>query len=81
MQRELLVCIEFGAQKVGEEVVIAVPLALMVERNEKEIGALQMIEYAGAVVASGDGIAQRRVKTVENRRPPQEGAGLGRLLP
>ena len=46
-------------QNIGEEVVIAIPLALVIERNDKQIAALQGIQHFSAIFPPSDGIAQR----------------------
>lgn len=55
------------AQHVGEQVVVAVPLPPIVQRDEEEVGALKGHERAAPVVAAGDGVAERPREPVENR--------------
>ena len=35
--------IQAGAQGVGEQVVVAIPLLLVVERDEEEVGAVEVV--------------------------------------
>ena len=41
-------------QHVGEQVVVAVPLASVVQGDKEQVGALQSREHVGAVLATGD---------------------------
>ena len=50
-------------QHVGEEVVIAVPLPALIERDEKKIPPLQRRQGGPATVLSGDGVAAIEVMT------------------
>ena len=80
---------EPGAQCVGEQVVVAVPPALVVERDDEQVLALEGLEHRLAVVAAGQRVAQRagqlrraprcRAGTRERRRaggraPPRPGS-------
>ena len=70
----------FGEQAcvehVGEQVVVAVPGALGVERADEEVLPLEVGQRPGTVGAAGDGVAQRAVKAVEDRGPEQEVTNL-----
>ena len=50
----------------GEEVVIAIPLALIVKRDDEQVAALQGLQHPSAIFLAGDGIAQRAAQPVEN---------------
>ncbi len=65
---------EVGLQDVGEEVVVAVPAATVVERDDEQVGAVERLQHGGAVVAAGDGVAQRTAQPIENR-------GLNKEIP
>ena len=58
---------ELGAQEVGEELVVPVPLAPVVEGDQEEIGALELGEPLGRPALAGDRIAERSGERVENR--------------
>jgi hypothetical protein len=49
-------------------VVIAIPLACVIQRNDKEVAAMQRLELRLASSLSSDGIAQRATQMVENGR-------------
>ena len=51
--------LQLVAQEIAEEVVIAIPLARAVERNDKQVALLQRQQERVAIRTSGDGIAQR----------------------
>src|SRR5688500_10367484 len=70
---------EARAENVGEQVVVAVPGAVRVERNEEEVAALEVLEHAGAVGTAGDGVAERTGEPVEHSGAEQEVADLARL--
>jgi len=50
----------------GKEVVIAIPVAPVIERNDKEVASLQGLQPRVAFLLAGDGIAQRATQPVEN---------------
>src|SRR6266545_1267891 len=81
MERALFWLGYLGAEEIGEERVVAIPAAFVVERDQEEIGLLQIGQNRLAIVLLGDGIAERRAEAIENRGLAQEGADLGRLLP
>ena len=73
-------------QHLGEEMVIAIPLALVVERNDEEVAAFQSFQHRFAIFLVGDGIAQRTAQAIENGGLQQEvadvvRAGAARPLP
>ena len=70
---------QVGAQHIAKEVVIAVPLAAVVERHEEQVGPVERFERGLASVLLGDGIAQRTRQTVQNRGVQQEFAHVVRL--
>ncbi len=53
-------------QHIGEKVVIAIPLALVVERDDKQVAALQGLQHSPAIFLPSDSIAQRPTQPVEN---------------
>ena len=53
-------------EHLGKEVVIAIPLALVIQRHDKEVAALQGLQPRLAVRLAGDGLAQRPTQPVEN---------------
>ena len=44
-------------QNLGEEVMIAIPLARVIERNDEQIATLESLQRPAAIFLSGDGIA------------------------
>ena len=65
-----------SVQDVGEQVVVAVPGALPVERDKKEVAALEVLQHPGAVGATGDSVTQRTGESVEDGGAEQEVADL-----
>jgi hypothetical protein len=61
-------------------VVVAEPLALVVQSDEEEVGALQVEQHPRAVLAVDDGVAERPGEPVEYRRLLQEVTHLARLM-
>jgi hypothetical protein len=49
---------EAAAQELGEEVVVAVPVPLVVERDDEEVIPLQSLQHLLALIAAGDRIAE-----------------------
>ena len=66
--------VQLGLESLAQEGVIAVPLALAVDRGDQEVPVVQLLEPAGGGVATHDGVAQRPAHLVEDRRPDQEPA-------
>ena len=67
-----------GAQDLGKERVVPIPASLVVERDDQEVGALELLEARLAFGYSGDGIAQRTAQAVKDRGAQQEFLGLAR---
>ena len=61
-----LLVFEMSLQDVGEQVVIAVPATLIVERNDEEIPPLQGAQHRLAVASLGDSVTERAVHPFED---------------
>ena len=68
-----------GTQCVGEEVVVAVPPALVVERDDEEVLALEGLEHRLTVGPAGQRVAETAGQLVEHGGVEQERADLVRL--
>ena len=68
-----------GTQRVGEEVVVAVPPALVVERDDEQVLALEGLQHRLTVGATGQGVAEAAGQLVEHGGVEQERAYLVRL--
>ena len=68
-----------GAQCVREEMVVAVPPALVVERDDEHVPALEHLQHLLTVGATGQGIAESARHLIEHRGIEQELADLVRL--
>ncbi len=68
----------WAPQDVGEQVVVAVPAALVVQRHHEQVPALQRLEHLAAPGRLGDGVAQRAGEPVEDRGAEQEVADAPR---
>jgi len=64
---------------VSEQVMVAVPGALVVEGNDEQIATLELFQHAPAVVAGRDGIAETPGEVVEDGGAEQEVADRSRL--
>ena len=53
----------------GKEVMIAIPVAPVIQWNDKEIASLQGLQLHVSFILAGDGIAQRAIQPVENGGP------------
>ena len=63
---------ELGAEQIGEELVVAVPLAAVVERNEEEVRALELRQARRRATPPGHRVAERSRERVEDRGLEQE---------
>ena len=59
-------------QNVREEVVVAVPLAAVVERDQEQVPSIQRLEHGLAAVPAGNGIAERAAQPVQDGGLQQE---------
>ena len=60
------------SQRIPEQPVTAVPLVSRVERNNEEVGPVELLENRCGTVRSKDLIAERPGQPLENRRPHQQ---------
>ena len=77
MQRRHLLRLRLAqarAQDVGKQVMIAIPLAPVVQRHHEQVGALQTVQRRRAVCLPADGLAQRTAQPLQNRSLQQEAA-------
>src|SRR5581483_645246 len=68
------------AQCLCEEVMVAIPGALIVQRQQKEIGQFKLLQHGLAVVLANDSITERPIQTVKYGSLQQERADMLRLL-
>src|SRR5918996_1548156 len=59
-------------EELGEQAVIAVPLAFRVERDEEEVRALDVLEDRCRALAVDDRVAKRTAEALEDRRAQEE---------
>jgi hypothetical protein len=60
------------AENVRKEVMVAKPVASIVERNDEQVSSLQSLQQRVASLLAGDGIAQRTTQPLENGGLEQE---------
>ncbi len=80
-----LLVFEMSLQDVGEQVVIAVPATLIVERNDEGIPSFQGVQHRLAVASLGDSVTERAAHPIEDagvqeERPDVGGEALQDLL-
>jgi hypothetical protein len=63
---------EVGAQDIGEEAVVAVPLASVVERDYEQVGSIELLQNGLAGTVGGDGVAELPTELLEDARAQQE---------
>src|SRR5918997_4371717 len=61
-----------AAQEVGEEVVVAGPPALVVQRDDEEVLRLQLLKHLLPVIAACEGVAQGGAHALNHGGPEQE---------
>ena len=74
-----VLAVQVGAQQIGEQVVVAPPPALLVERDQEQAGPLDRLQQLLAVRAPDHRVAERAAQPVEDRGLQQERAQLGGL--
>ena len=68
--------LELVAEKLAEQVVVAVPLASGVNRDEEEVGAFEFLEDLSALATFREGVTERARQTLEDGRSNKERAQL-----
>ena len=68
-----------GSQHVGEQMVVAVPKAPVVERDQEQVPALEGLEHGPTAVLARHRIAERAVQPAQDRRVEQKGPDMLRL--
>src|SRR4029453_11869332 len=68
--------VESGAQRVREEVVVAIPPSLVVERDEEQVVALECLQHLLAVAAAGEGVTEWPDELVEDGGVEEKGEHL-----
>ena len=68
-----------GTQQIGEQVVVTEPVALLVQRHQKHLMRLQVLEHGGTVMAIAHRIAQFGTEAIEAGGVIEKGLQLGRL--
>jgi hypothetical protein len=53
-------------KNVGEELVVAIPAAAEVERDQEQVAAIERLQHELATALAGDGIAQRAAQPVQD---------------
>ena len=70
---------EPGSQHVGEEMVVAVPKAPVVERDQEQVRPIEGLEHGPTIVLTRHGIAERAVQPAQDRRVEQKAPNMLRL--
>jgi hypothetical protein len=70
---------QLTSKRLREEMVIAVPLPIVIERHEEEVLPLEDVDDLRRVGGADDGVAQRRAVPAENGGAREELAHLARL--
>ena len=67
-----LPALELGQQHVAKEIVVAIPLAVVVERDHEHVRLLEGREHLRRVGPAEHGVAERPRHPIENRRASEE---------
>ena len=68
-----------GPERLGEQVMVAIPASFAVERDDEQVLPLQVVEQPLTVGSIGQRVAQVGGEQIEHRRLEQEPAHAGRL--
>ena len=71
--------LELRTQEIAEQMVVAIPLAVIVERDDEGIGTREVLKRTSRVRCAEHCIAQGRRHVIEDRRPEQETLEMVRL--
>src|SRR5215217_1845223 len=64
--------LQAGAEQIGEQVVEAIPAALLVQGDEEQVGPLERLERVLTARGAGDGIAEGTAPALQDRGLEQE---------
>ena len=64
------------SQHVGKEMVVAIPLAAVVERDQEQVPSIERLQHGLAAVLAGDGIAQWAAQPAQDGGLQQEAPDL-----
>jgi hypothetical protein len=78
-QRWLAVA-KLHAQQLGEQVVVAVPLAVVIQRRQEQVAAFQLAEQLAGPLRLEHGVAHRARQPLQDRGPHQKRPDLLRLV-
>ena len=67
-----LLALEFGPQEIPEQVMVAVPLTVAVEREHQQVPGFHLLEDGSGSLLLQDRVAQRSAHPVEDRRAGEE---------
>src|SRR5690348_4923466 len=62
-----------AAQKFSKEMMVAIPVALVIQRDEEQVALLQLLEHVLTIRALRHSIAERPTELVKKRGVEQEG--------
>ena len=79
MQLAFLGCRDAALQVVGEKLVIAIPLPIVVERHQEHVALVEARKLRDAIGPSGQCVAKRSAQAVQDRRAMKKDARLVRL--
>jgi hypothetical protein len=65
---------QLEAEELPEEVMVSVPLPVVVEGDQEQVGLLQLGQQLAGVLGLQHGVAQRRRQALQDRGPDHEGA-------
>ena len=68
-----LLVVQACLQHVGEQMVVAIPPAAVIERDQEQVPAVQRLQHGLAAALPGDGIAQRAAQPAQDGGLQQEG--------
>ena len=64
--------LQLGSEQLPEQLVVAVPLALAVQRRQQQVGVLQRLQHPARPAGGQDRVTQRPRETLQHRRAGQE---------
>ncbi|MDP9207529.1 MAG: hypothetical protein M3O65_03335 [Actinomycetota bacterium] len=71
-QQPRLPAVELHAEQLREQVLIAIPLAPIIQRNQEQIGAFQLLQQPRRPLRLQHGVAQRAGQALQDRGAQQE---------
>src|SRR6266508_5797611 len=68
--------LQAGEEQIGKEMMVAIPVALLIERDQEQVGSFQVFQHLLSIVAIGERITQWATELLKNRGLEEESSHI-----